>query len=291
MSRYTVSQIVELTGINAHTLRKWESRYSFISPERTETNIRFYSDEDLKKLLNVLILTNAGYRLSKINKMSDEEIFEKVRQNTNSSEDHDEISLLILSMLDFDELGFDKIIRSSINRRGILTTITTIIYPFLNQVGVLWGTNKVMPAQEHFISNLIRQKITSAIEMLPIPRGNPKKMVLFLPEFEYHELGLLLANYLAKEMQWRTYYLGQNVPTENIIQVVKSVEPDFLFTIFISPISQRLNTVLETITKEVDVQLLASGTSQNAELLQSFSNVKFIAHPQDLVVYLTEKES
>ena len=155
MSSYSMAQVVSLTGINSHTLRKWESRYDFLVPERTDTNIRYYTDAQLKKLLNISILRNQGVRLSAIGKMTDEEIHKMVEDALLESDQDADVKALVLSMINLDEQEFDNIIKSQILKNGILTTFTQVIYPFLHKVGVLWGINKIMPAQEHFVSNLM----------------------------------------------------------------------------------------------------------------------------------------
>ena len=172
MVTYSVAQVEALTGIKAHTLRIWERRYDFLDPMRTATNIRYYSDEQLKQLLNFGILVRNGYRVSKLNKMTDEEVYEEVTKvlADPASEASDEMKGLTLSMLEMNEEDFDNIFERQVIRKGFLRTITESIYPFLQYVGVLWTTNKAMVAQEHYISNLIRQKIIAAIERLSIPQ-------------------------------------------------------------------------------------------------------------------------
>ena len=160
MISYSVAQVEALTGIKAHTLRIWERRYDFLEPARTPTNIRYYSDEQLKKLLNFGILVRNGYRVSKLNKMPSEQVFEEVAKvlANPGSQSSDEMKGLTLSMLEMNEEDFDDIFERQVIRKGFFRTITETIYPFLQYVGVLWTSNKAMIAQEHFISNLIRQK-------------------------------------------------------------------------------------------------------------------------------------
>ena len=222
MITYSVAQVEALSGIKAHTLRIWERRYSFLKPLRTPTNIRYYTDDQLKKLLNFGILVRNGYRVSKLEKMSNQEVFEAVTAilADPESEDRDEIKGLTLAMLEMNEEEFDNIFERQVIRKGFLKTITEMIYPFLQYVGVLWNTNKAMIAQEHFVSNLIRQKIITAIERLSIPPKSSPAVVFFLLEGEDHEIGLLLAHFIAKERGWQTYYLGPGVPVSNIINKI-----------------------------------------------------------------------
>lgn len=283
MTKYSMNQIVTLTGIKAHTLRKWETRYSFLEPERTVTNIRFYSDGQLKKLLNISVLTRNGYRISKIDKMSEDEIHEVVTNKLLGINTEDEISTLILSMLEMNEVKFDNIMKSQIIKRGLLKTTVEVIYPFLYQVGVLWGVNRVMPAQEHFISNLIKKRIFSTIDLLPYPKNNAPLIVMFLPENEYHEIGLLLAYYIARELGWKVCYLGQNLPINNIKQVVKEIKPNAMLTMFVTSGNESIATTIDAILMQVDVPLLVSGNPVNLEKIVGDKRIIHLSHPDDLI--------
>ncbi len=288
MSRYTMNQIVALTGVKAHTLRKWESRYSFLEPERTDTNIRYYSDSQLKKLLNISVLTRHGYRISKIDKMSDEEIFNTITNNLPDSNKDDEVSALIISMLDLDEVLFDSILKTQIIKKGLLATTVELIYPFLNQVGVLWGFDKVMPAQEHFVSNLIKKKIFSAIDLLPYPKKGASSIVMFLPENEYHEIGLLLAYYIARELGWKVYYLGQNVPIQNIKPILNVTNPKAMLTMFVTPILNSVESTINDILIQGNVPLFVSGNIINIEDVVKKEQVIHLYSPDDFIKYLKE---
>ncbi|WP_274476424.1 MerR family transcriptional regulator [Mangrovimonas aestuarii] len=281
MVKYSMAQVAALSGVNAHTLRKWESRYSFIKPERTGTNIRYYSDEQLRTLINVGVLNRHGIRVSKIDKMSQAEIHDAVEELLVRPLENDEVNILVRSMLEMNEDKFLEILKSQIIRNGLLNTITGLIYPFLNQVGVLWGTKRVMPAQEHFISNLIRQKLFSAIDFLPTPNEDAPKVVLFLPEGEQHEIGLLLAYYIAKEMGWKTYYLGQNVPLDNLKEVISISKPDVMMTMFVITNPSFIQDKVKAIIDHTNLPLLVGG---------SMSNLKDLLEENDLCYYLRKPD-
>lgn len=288
MSVYTMAQIVALTGVKAHTLRKWETRYNFLEPERTDTNIRYYSDKQLKKLMNIGILTRNGYRISKIDKMSDEEIHKHIATTLIESSEEDDISALIISALEMDEVTFDSILKEQIVKRGLLQTTTQIIYPFLNQIGVLWGINKVMPAQEHFVSNLIKKKMFAAIDALPYPKENAPVILMFLTENEHHEIGLLLAYYMARDLGWKVYYLGQNVPTENIQQVIDIVKPNAMLSMFITPTQESIKTKLDAILEQTNVPYWVSGNPAVIEDVMEDDRIGFISKPDDLILKLKQ---
>lgn len=281
MITYSVAQVEALTGIKAHTLRIWERRYDFLDPMRTATNIRYYSDAQLKQLLNFGILVRNGYRVSKLNKMTDEQIYEEVTKvlADPTSESSDEMKGLTLSMLEMNEEDFDNIFERQVIRKGFLKTITESIYPFLQYVGVLWTTNKAMVAQEHYISNLIRQKIIAAIERLSIPPKDAPSIVLCLLEGEEHEIGLLLASFIAKEMGWKVYYLGQGVPIVNIKKVIDIAEPSLMMTMFVTPKVNKVNGFIESILEDNDVPFLISGSIENLDAVTDSERVLKVTSP------------
>ena len=288
MITYSVAQVEALTGIKAHTLRIWERRYDFLTPERTPTNIRFYSDDQLKKLLNFGILVKNGYRVSKLGKMTDEEVYLEVEKvlSDPSSEMNDEMKGLTLCMLEMNEEEFDNIFERQVIRKGFLKTITEVIYPFLQYVGVLWTTNKAMVAQEHYISNLIKQKLISAIERLAIPPKDAPSIVLFLLEGEEHEIGLLLASFMAKSMGWKIYYLGQAVPLVNIKKVIAIAEPRLIMSMFITPKTHKINNFIDAVLDGNPVPYIVSGSIENMEAITESDRVLKISSPDEFEAHL-----
>ena len=288
MATYSMAQVETLTGINAHTLRIWERRYNFLNPGRTETNIRFYSDKGLVKLLNVGVLVSNGHKISKIDVMSDAEIHELVTDilSSISQENKDEINVLTLSMIEMNENNFNKVFQRRAMRKGLQATITDLIYPFLNHIGILWGTNKVIPAQEHFISNLIRQKIISAIDSLPSPSSDAPSICMFLLDGEDHEIGLLLAAYMARDLGWKVYYLGQNMPAANISEMLEISKPIVLLSMFITSFSGKIEKLIESIKGQTDIPLLVSGNEDNFSNLKMDNKLIYIKSPSELIDYL-----
>jgi MerR family transcriptional regulator, light-induced transcriptional regulator len=233
MANYSIKDLEALTGIKAHTIRIWEKRHNIISPERSSTNIRSYSDDDLKRILNISILYNQGYKISKIAALSGDQLVNKVTELSNDEKPENEVFIdqLTISMVELDELKFEKLLSSCILKYGFEDTMLKVVYPFLRKIGVLWLSNNINPAQEHFMSNLVRQKIIVAIDGLDNHvRDNAKTVVLFLPEHELHELGLLFFHYLIKKKGYKTYYLGQNVPFIDLKKVCDLVQPDILIS-------------------------------------------------------------
>lgn len=231
MGNYSIKELEQLSGIKAHTIRIWEKRYEIIQPRRTNTNIRFYSDEDLKKIINVSLLNANGIRISKIAEMSDNEISQKILEISKTDGDNAiHINQLTVAMVDLDEEKFEEGLSGSFLRYNFEQTMTEIVYPFLEKIGILWQTDKITPGQEHFISNLIRQKMFAAIDALPLPPATRPKVLLFLPEGELHEIGLLFYHYLARKAGYRTIYLGQTVPHADVKQVCAFHHPEVIIT-------------------------------------------------------------
>lgn len=220
-----------LSGIKAHTLRIWEQRYALLNPKRTETNIRYYDDADLKLILNVAMLNENGLKISKIAAMNLEEIRSEVMRLTERSLAYDDQThALTIAMVEMNEERFEKILNSNIIKLGFEQTMMYVIYPFLSKIGILWQTAAINPAQEHFISNLIRQKLIVAIDGQMIS-SDGKKFLLFLPEGELHEISLLFTTYLIKSFGHKVIYLGQNTPISDLISVYELHQPEYLLTV------------------------------------------------------------
>jgi len=263
MSTYSIKDLEQLSGIKAHTLRMWEQRYSIIKPKRTPTNIRYYDDSDLRLLLNISFLNSNGFKISKIAKKTHEEIGALVMKIAESSlEFSNQIRALVIAMVNLDERRFEKIIATNTLQFGFENTMINMIYPFLQRIGILWQTGNINPAHEHFISNLVRQKIIVAIDG-QITSGNPyaKKYLLFLPENELHELSLLFAAYVIKSRHNRVIYLGQNLPHEDLKSVNEVYEPDYMFTVLTSSLTkQEVPNYITTLCNDFpNTKLLLSG--------------------------------
>lgn len=231
MNKFTIKDLENLSGIKAHTIRIWEQRYSFLKPQRTATNIRYYSNHELKMLLNISLLNKYGFKISHINRMSNDELREKTLTLTNAQAQQERIvNELIQHMIDVELDGFEKVLDQYIQLRGVEKTITYIIFPFLERIGILWLTDHINPAQEHLITNIIRQKLIVGIDNTVTPFSLKTKMLLFLPENEHHELGLLFLQYMLKSRGVKVIYLGANVPLKDLEYVVELKKPDYVYT-------------------------------------------------------------
>ena len=206
MASYSIKYLEDISGIKAHTVRIWEQRYKLLKPKRTDSNIRYYDDSQLRKILNVTTLLNAGYKISEIGEMSDVEMNQVLKQhlegvgNKDAALEHYTNELIVAS-LNFDKPSFERQFNSCLLKFGFSKTLEEIFYPVLKRVGLLWQSEEINPSQEHFISNLVKQKLYSAIDGISEPSNSPKTCILFLPEGEHHEIGLLYFNYLLLKSQ------------------------------------------------------------------------------------------
>ena len=230
MTKFTIKDLENLSGIKAHTIRIWEQRYSFLKPSRTDTNIRYYSNDDLKTILNISILNKYGYKISHINKMSVNDVQVRVAE-LNLAGAHQEriVNELIQMMVDLDMAGFEKILDKQIATNGIEKVIIRIIFPFFERIGILWQTGYINPAQEHLTTNIIRQKLIVGIDQAKPVLKMKRSFLLFLPESEHHELGLLLVYYLLKKRGAEVFYIGANVPLKDAQFVNDTKKPDFIY--------------------------------------------------------------
>ena len=230
MAVYSIKELENLSGIKAHTIRIWEKRFSLIEPHRTNTNIRYYTDNELKKILNVAVLNRHGIKISNIARLNDLELKEEIIRVSGTSHSSDTIvDSMVMSMIDLDEYKLEALIAKSIRKIGFKSTVTEVLYPFLQKVGILWLSGDVYPAQEHFVSYLIRQKIIAATDGLSNTfNPNGKKFLLLLPEGEWHEIALLIAHYLIKEANHEVIYLGQSVPYSDVLAIGATKKFDFV---------------------------------------------------------------
>ncbi len=283
MGKYSIKELEQLSGIKAHTIRIWEKRYKLIDPSRTTTNIRFYSDDDLKKIINVSLLNNNGIKISRIADMSLDAMNKKIMEISEvNSEATVYIDQMVVAMIDMEEEMFEKILSNLILRFGFEKTIIDVVYPFLEKIGILWQTHNITPAHEHFISNLIRQKIIVAIDGLPIPPKVSKKILLFLPEGEMHEMGLLFYHYLIRKNGCRTYYLGQSVPHEDLKKVVQVHQPDMMITSITSSTNGNTEHYLKKLSDDFQIPILISGYQVQRFTGTKTNNLQFFSRASEL---------
>jgi DNA-binding transcriptional MerR regulator len=281
---FTIKELESLSGIKAHTIRIWEQRYQFLKPARTTTNIRRYNNDELKTLLTVALLNKYGYKISRIDEMPQEQRTQAALQlQEPDARQEYVINELIGCMIDLQSIEFEKILNRQIARDGIEETVSGVIFSFLERVGILWQTNRLRPVQEHITSNIIRQKLIHGIEGLPFSQENSPLFVLFLPEGEHHELGLLYVYYLLRKHGLSALYLGANVPLKDLEYVAEVKRPDYLYVHLTSFPQARFNRMVQVLQKNSKSTLVLSGfmaqlydktPGENVVLLQSLRAVQ-----------------
>ena len=230
MHTFTIKDLENLSGVKAHTLRIWEQRYSFLKPTRSFTNIRRYNNLELKTILNIALLNKYGYKISHIDKMTAAEVHAKILSLNPQAQQERIVNELIQNMIDLEINAFETILEKNIIGRGLERTISQIIFPFLEKIGILWVTNHINPAQEHMVSNIIRQKLIVGIDGAHTSIKVNKSVLLFLPEGEHHELGLLFMHYLLKSRGAEVIYVGANIPIKDVEYVVNLKKPTYVYS-------------------------------------------------------------
>lgn len=290
MDRYSIADLEKLTGIMTGTIRIWERRYRIIKPHRTDTNRRWYDDDDLKRILNISILYRHGLKISKIADLSGPQIAEQVAILMKDSTDSDtQIDSLIVAMADFNESAINDVLLRSIITRGFEVTFEEIVFPFLKRVGIMWHTGSVDVGAEHFVSNIFRKRLIAAIDALPSSETpGRKKVILFLPENELHELGLLFYAFAVAKAGHEVVYLGQSTPFSALTDVVDRWHADILITGTLTglPVVKPEVYLARLSSAFSSIKILVSGALAPAAVKKAFANVFPVNSLTDLKKHL-----
>ena len=292
MSVYSIRDLEKLTGIKKHTIRIWEQRYRIITPRRTDTNIRYYTDDELRLLFNVALLNRNGYKISKLAKMQPEEIAGVVSGIAEQpSNPNKQIDSLTLAMLNLDEYAFERIFVAHADEFGFENTMVQLVYPLLENLKSLWITRSVSPAHEKFVSHLIRRKLLCAIDATPLPNSrNTEVFYLYLPEGESQELTLLFMHYLLRQREFRVIYLGNGTSLGDLRDACGTLQPDYVFTILDVPLArQSIQHYLDTAALAVEgSELLVTGTQVFLNEVKLPSNARLLSGMQDTLQFLSD---
>lgn len=293
MGKFSIKDIENITGIKAHTIRIWEQRYNLVVSHRTDTNIRYYDDRDLCRFLTISNLTENGYRISEVAKMSAEEMVQKISElsvDLNNPCIH--VNALTEAMIQFDQTLFNKTLNSRINSTGIIRVMNEVVFPFLRKVGFMWQADLISPAHEHFVTNLIKTRLISAISTLDEPDPETsQRFLLFLPLHEHHEMGLWYAHYLIKLSGSRVLFLGQSVPYEDLQATSEKYQPHYCLTTLTSLFSEsNVNQVIEELLKNLPHwPLVVSGPLVSMNEIIPRERLKILKSIDDLMVFLSLK--
>lgn len=283
---YSIKDLETYSGIKAHTIRIWEQRYGILKAARTSTNIRYYTEDELRYLMSLSLLNRKGYKISVLAGMTQEEIMASIKKLSKSNEDFKiQIEALIEATIAFDEMQFIQIFNTAEKKIGFEKTIMQIVFPFLEKLGIMWVAGNILVAQEHFISHLIRQKLFCGIDSNNHkPKSGSKRFLLFLPNGDWHEISLLFLHYLLKVRHQKVTYLGPSVPIKEVITVGKRLNPDCFYTIMTNvPHNNSVGEYLNTLANKFpESTIFASGVQlfnpprflkKNVVILDTMDNV------------------
>lgn len=295
MAIYSISDLEKLSGIKSHTIRMWEQRYGVLRPKRTDTNIRYYEDEDLQRLLNVALLNRHGFKISKIAAMSKEDIAEKVSDVSDIKIELDaQLDVLTLSVIEMDEYKFARIFDNHVAQLGFEKTMLDVVYPFLEKLSLLWLTGSIKPVQENFITQLIRNKLIAAIENKPLSNDRKApKFILYLPRDEQQELSLLFMHYLLKNRGFQVINLGANLALIDLKDACQIHHPDFVFTVLSETFNREpIQRYLENLRNSApDSRLLLTGYLVATQSLRTPENATVLSSIDDTIEFLDELAS
>jgi DNA-binding transcriptional MerR regulator len=291
IASYTIKDLERLSGIKAHTIRIWEQRYNLLKPDRTTTNIRQYRDCELRMLLNISLLIKHGSKISHVSKLTEHEINTKVQQLTVSPESENayfdaQIDKLVFSMLDMSSGDVDSTLDMCIQDYGFEKTMLSVIIPFLYRIGFMWITGETSIVQEHFLSNLLRERMILEISQYKKEENDSSQSyVLFLPEAEWHEIGLLFASYLLKKRGKQVVYLGQNMPLNEVIYFSNKYKPKYLLTFLSSrySVGSVEDYIQEISSKVLHSRILIAGNVANESRTSIPDNIHFLNEVSDLI--------
>lgn len=289
MNLFSISQLQQYSGIKAHTIRVWEQRYNGLKPTRSEGNTRYYDNIQLRRLLNIVSLMNSEYKISELCSMTDVKLFKILEQKLDSVTVSNQlseyyISQLIAAGVEYDENQFEKLFSNCLLRLGTHKTYLEVIYPMLVKLGLMWANNRLAPSYEHFISNLIKQKFYTLIDSLPLSSSSKNIWLLFLPEDEFHEIGLLYANYLIRQSGCKVIYIGANIPLDNLKETVKETRPtQMLFFLVHYDAPENSQEYLDRLSRTFSKQKICiSGNEKLIKELKPGKNIVWLQSVLDL---------
>ena len=288
MDQFSISQLSQFSGIKPHTIRIWEKRYNALNPQRSKGNTRFYNGDQLRRLLNIVGLSSTGAKISSLCAMSDEELFTMKKEYEKEAVVNNDyqyfINQLIAAGMSYDEITFEKAFSHCLLRFGLFKTYVEIIYPLLERIGLMWSVNTIPPSQEHYISNLIRQKMFTAIDSVPPVTKAGENWLLFLPEDEYHELGLLFSYYFLKSKGKNATYLGANVPLASIEHILAELDIDKIMLFIVhNDWPERVESYLRDLRKMAGTRrIFVAGGGVDPQNIKGIKEIFLLSTVEDL---------
>lgn len=295
MNLFSISQLSQFSGIKPHTIRIWEQRYNALSPDRSEGNTRSYDDKQLRRLLNIVSLMDSGLKVSHLCSMSDNELFSHIHNTVKFGRDDSlefYVNQLVSAGMSFNSVDFNQTLSYCISKYGLIETYKEVIYPLMDRVGILWASDVLPVASEHFISNLLRQKLSAIIDSLEAPDSFSETWLLFLPENEFHELSLLYAHFLIRLSGRNVIYLGCNVPIEFLKFAINETKPIklLMFLIHYDSLDQTENNLKDLSKCFIKNTIYLAGNQKLISSLNCPENIKCLHVIEDLEELLELEE-
>jgi MerR family transcriptional regulator, light-induced transcriptional regulator len=280
MTAYSIKDLENLSGIKAHTLRIWEKRYAIFNPQRTDTNIRYFTEDDVQKILHITLLNRKGYKISKIAKMSTSEIVRQVAKYSDVNENFEnEIDGLMMAVFELDATKFNLILDNQISANGLELAIESVFYPLLDKLSMMWIAGSVKTVHESFVTNAIKRKLIHQIENIKVKDYRQDiKFIIYLPEQETHELSALFAEYILVKNNIKVINLGTNISLIEILEASYIYSATHIFTIFNDSFAETpLMPYIEELSKNLDnVDILISGFQVKNQQLSQLPSVKIV---------------
>lgn len=236
MNSFSISQLSQYSGVKPHTIRMWEQRYNALQPIRSQGNTRYYSGDQLRRLLNIVSLIKTDRKVSELCSMPDDQLSALILNESGASNGETSeyfVSQLISAGMSYNQVQFENLFEHCLSHYDISKAYKLVIYPLLVRVGLMWAADEIPSVQEHFITNLVRQKLLRSIDALPPARANAKKWILFLPEDEFHEIGLLFASFIIRQTGDEVVYLGSSVSSAAVLTAIRELKPEYLLLFFV----------------------------------------------------------
>ena len=286
---YSIKDMENLSGVKAHTIRIWEKRYGIIKPKRTETNIRYYTDEDLRHLLNVCLLYKNGTKISKIAQLSSEEIKERINDISGVSLSfEDQLDALLLFILELDAYNLGKVLDQYINQIGLERSMDEVIYPLMDKISFAWLTGSFQGVHESFVTQIIKSKIQAQIDGLDEKSNFSPKYLIYLREDEKQELSLLYLQYLLKKNKCKVINLGNDVAMVDVIAAIQKTNPDYVFSIFNEEVHVKSfqNYVNQICTNLSGGRFVLTGYQPNTQKIIWPENTSILKNLKDTITFI-----
>jgi MerR family transcriptional regulator, light-induced transcriptional regulator len=291
MNLFSISQLSQFSGIKPHTIRIWEQRYNAFKPNRSEGNTRYYNGNQLRRLLNIVTLLDNGHKISLLCSMPDEVLNSKV-SNLTASELSDStnyfVSQLIAAGINYDTNYFELIFSDCVSKLGIKNAYIKVIYPMMERIGLLWATDSLPNAHEHFISNMIRQKLLAFLNSLDAPDPSSESWVLFLPENEFHEIGLIYAQLVIRLLGKKVIYLGSNLSIDSVIPVIDQMKPQYLLLFLVHyDLPEQIQKSLDKLASSFNgTKIYLAGNQKLIEQINLNVNTEYLQSVEGLAAIL-----